>query len=305
MLSNFKKRGNRSNKKGPIVLPPKKYIPLEYAKLNENTKFHFVFFITEGYPNDNGMDLKHTRKEIVKKSFKKFDKVSIFTPRALKNLGFDTYIKSFDDVGECYNKEGINKVGFGAWKPLIIYNELENMNDGDILIYRDASDSKTKSISTFDNIKEIASLCLDICKFDFFIPRKSELDDKSKLYVKNIIIKELGINPEFIKDFPFLSCGSFSVFKKTEKTMEFLGEWMKACQNIKWLDGNKYIENVPEFKYSKNSESIMNVIISNWIFNKKYEISPYYPRLIIENNDFQKIHFSSYYDHIKYLNIKK
>ena len=58
----------------------------------------------------------------------------------------------------------------GKFKILLL--ELEKMNEGDILIFRDLDNRKTSfALENYNNIRNIALKVLDIVNFDFFLEK--------------------------------------------------------------------------------------------------------------------------------------
>jgi len=180
------------------------------------------------------------------------------------------------------------------WKPLIILLELEKMQDGDILLYRDVDFKKSPSLFNYENIIEIIDKCLNVVNFDIFISRETE-DFKLKHYVKPVVIKELGDNDTFIKEFPLLIC-NFIIIRKSSISIEFLNEWMDACLNDRWIDGNLYDIYDNEFRnFSTNEQSICCTILANWVKQRKYNIPIKYPLIGFVDREINNIiHFNNY-----------
>ena len=131
-------------------------------------------FYSEGNNYDNGLDLSYCYEPLLKLSNNIFDNVKFYTPRILKSLNYKDDVKEFQvtNINKSYSK--MCKIGLSRWKPLILLLELEKMNDGDILIYRDVDYNKYNCLSKYDDIINIIDKCLNKVNFDFFISRESE-----------------------------------------------------------------------------------------------------------------------------------
>lgn len=259
------------------------------------------FFFSEGPPNDNGLKLSHNKDLLLPIVEKHFDNISYYTPSILKQMGYEYYVKERNT--ELVSKNpGMSKIGNSAWKPLILLLELQKMNEGDILLYRDCNLSKYKNLTYYDNIRDIIDLCLQKANFDFFISREKESPKfKLKYWCKTNVIKELGENHKFVYEFPLCVC-NLLIVRKSKISIELLNEWKLACEKEEWIDGKKYGNLYKDFKWSTSEQAILNVILANWIRKRKYNIPIKYPSVILKNRDIYKIIPSPEYDYIKYLN---
>ena len=261
------------------------------------------FFFSEGSPNDKGLSLTHNKDLLITKAQKHFDKITYYTPSILRNMGYDSYIKE-REPGLVSRNRGMSNIGNSAWRPLILLLELEKMNDGDILLYRDCNISKYPILGEYDNIKDIMEHCLNITKFDFFIPREtiSGNDFVLKYYCKTNIIRELGENHPFIYEFPLCFSGLLTICRKSHISIELLQEWKTACEKEEWIDGKQYGELYNEFRWSTPEQSILCVIIANWIRKRKHNIPFHYPKITFINRNINQCKIIRDYEYLKYLN---
>ncbi len=271
--------------------------------MRKNKKYNYVFFFSEGPPNDKGLALGECKDKLIESAKHHVDNISYYTPKILEDMGYGEYVKNYENKGLCTKNPGMNHIGFEAWKPLILLLELEKMEDGDILIYKDCNFKKYGHfrISNFDNIKNIVNECITECKFDFFFPRQASSGYISRFYTKTNIIRELGDDHIFSYNFPVLWSGAGSFFKKTSITLEFLKEWETACLKEEWRNGDKYGELDEKFKWSTNAQSIMNIIIANWIRKRKYNIPLTYPEIVFPNAMMCKRFKCKHNTHLNYL----
>tara|TARA_B100000035_G_C20991892_1_gene550556 strand:+ start:200 stop:1333 length:1134 start_codon:yes stop_codon:yes gene_type:complete len=271
----------------------------------ENTSYNFnlVSFYSEGYPNDNGLSLSENKDILISNAINHFNKISIYTPKILRELNLGAYVKEHTNSGLVTNK-GMSKIGFCAWKPKIILLELEKMNYGDILIYRDCNIIKYPVLANYDNIKNIAEYILDTINFDFFVPREYTLPEQLHLkqYTKTNVIRELGEDHPFNYDFPMLFCGLFTIIKKSTISINLLKEWEMGCLNDNWINGEKYGDLYTGFRWSCPEQSILCQIIANWIRKNKYNIPKKFPLIGFKDRDIYKIFFYNDDSHYSYLN---
>ena len=262
-------------------------------------KFNITYFYSEGIPNDNGKDLKYC-KELLLINSKCFDNVSFYTPKILSDLGYNNFLKQYDvtDIIEYYSTAC--KIGLLACKPLILLLELEKMQLGDILLYRDSDFKKYPTLSHTENIISIIDNILNIVNFDVFISREKE-DYKLRHYTKPIVLKEIGNDDIFNKEFPLL-IANFIIIRKSKISIDYLNEWKDACLIDKYMDGYLYDINDTEFRnFATIDQSIAGTIIANWVKERKYNIPLNYPIIGFEGRDISKIIYFKNYDYLKYL----
>jgi hypothetical protein len=244
--------------------------------------FHFVTFRTEGPPNDKGFDLLHCEEEM-KKNSNEFQTFEIYTPKRLRDAGFEQYVKEYPSCGVARSNPHCQNIGFFAWKPKIILEELLKVNDGDIVVYRDCNCKKYPSLNDFSNIQQHSLNLLNIASFDFVIPR----EDSSNFltlgkFCKTNVIKSLAKDVNFTRRFPLLIANHIIV-RKSSVTVALVEEWLKHCENEEFIDGNVYGEMFPEFMWFTPEQGILGVIISNWIIDKKIPAS--YPGIVFNNRN--------------------
>ena len=255
----------------------------------EKNVINLVVFHSEGRPHDKGKNLTSNREKILEQD-KHFNNISIYTPRILRELGFGSYVKEYKNTGVVSKNPGMSSIGFCAWRPKILLLELEKMNYGDILIYRDMNIKKSPMLGNYDNIRNIALKVLDIVNFDFFVPRQNHRL-KLKQHTKTNVLRELGEDHPFSYNFPVLFSGLLVVIRKSEVSIELLKEWEEACLNDEWINGEKYGKMSKDFKWSCPEQSLMCVIIANWIRKKKHNISKYYPFIGFRNRNISDMFF--------------
>ena len=71
--------------------------------------------------------------------------------------------------------------------------------------------------------------------------------------------------------------------RKSEKSVELVTEWMHHCENETYINGENDRPNFPEFKHYTPEQSILAVIISNWILKRL--IPEKYPNVTFYNRN--------------------
>lgn len=270
-----------------------------WLKYFTNLNYNVVYFYSEGNQYDNGIDLTYCKEPLLNIGKDIFNNISFYTPRILKSLGYHESVKDFEVTNIIKNYEKMAKVGLSRWKPLILLLELEKMNEGDILLYRDSNFLKYKQLQDYNNIIDIINKCLDTVNFDVFISRESE-NLKLAGYTKPNVIEELGNNDDFVKHFPLL-IANFIIIRKSKISIEFLNEWLEACNIDKYIDGHLYNKTNDMFtNFSTNEQSIMGVIIAKWVKNSKYNIPKKYPFIGFSHRHINNIVTFNNYDYLKY-----
>jgi len=273
----------------------------EKDQFQDNHIINLVTFYSEGPPNDNGLDLSINKNKILQQK-KLFNNITIYTPQILKNLGMEKYVKEYEHSGLVKANRGMSKIGFCAWRPKILLLELEKMKEGEIIIYRDMNIKKYPSLGNYNNIRNLVLKVLDIVKFDFFVSRQNK-KLKLRQHAKTNIIRELGDNHPFTYNFPIL-ISNLLIVRKSKVSIQLLKEWENACLNDEWINGEKYGTLDPIFKWSSPEQSILCVIIANWIRKRIHNISEYYPLIGFYKRNIDRLVFYDIekdYDYIKLL----
>jgi hypothetical protein len=258
-------------------------------------KYKLICFYSEGPPNDNGLSLAHNKELLTNLAKDHFDEIIWYTPAKLKEMGYDYFVKE-REAGLVSRNHGMCNIGNCAWRPLIMLLELEKMEKGDILVYRDCNVKKyphQHKPEQYKQIRQIIDYCLKTCSFDFFVPRESS-HLLLQSYVKTNIIRELGENHPFTYKFPMHYSGLLTIARKSPISIQLLTEWKQACEKEEWMDGKKYGPLYSNFRWFTPEQGILCVIISNWIRKRKFNIPADYPKIQFKSRDItRKIEFDT------------
>ena len=178
------------------------------------------------------------------------------------------------DILNFINKHAIfiktDSIGFGRyiWKPKIILDMLNDIDYGDVIVYCDAG------------------MCINTNGRDRFLDYLKFLDDKSmcvfsttshykcKYFVKSDAV--MSYFPEFVdSDLDYVYAGCMMI-KKTDKSIQFIREWLELCENYHYLDRSpsfKFKES-PEFKGQDTDNGLFGLCVCK--FNRVIHfVSPY------------------------------
>jgi hypothetical protein len=218
------------------------------------------------------------------------DNIAVYSPRILKSLGYEKYVKEYENTGLVSCNPGQQYMGFSAWKPLIMLLELEKMKDGDILVYKDVNCTKMPCYKDFGNFRNKVHSYLQHVGFDFFVPRNHEGWNEpfsNKYFCKTNVIRELGEDHPFSYEYAGV-CVFFMCVRKSKVSVELLTDWLHACEHEEWINGEQYGELYEGFNWSCPEQSILNVVLANWIRKRKYDIPVNFPQLIFAERDLNR-----------------
>ncbi len=153
--------------------------------------------------------------------------------------------------------------GYWCWKPKVILMALEQIKEGDLLIFCDIG---------FE---------FEVKNRDALLEMLKDLDENEMLgaimkypekeWNKADLLEHFGLleNKEFLESG---QCAAGIVFlKKTQKTMRFVQEWLDVFESHFHLvdDSPSKIPNLPEFRENRHDQSIYSIL------NKKYKVKNY------------------------------
>ena len=175
-----------------------------------------------------------------------------------------------------------NEIGFGywSWKPYIILDKLQDLNEEDILIYMDASRYET------DGFK---NSCLGVIEF----MKKNNLDiipgfqtkNKNFEMIKTECMNYFDVNEDIFKKSNNIFTSPMFL-KKNNFTLKFIKEWLDGClieENVSYQD----------LSFSGGKIHIYDQAVLNCLLYK-YKIKSFIPN-VEEEQEFRK--FTYYFDY--------
>jgi hypothetical protein len=160
--------------------------------------------------------------------------------------------------------------GYWLWKPKIILDVLQELEDDDILIYLDSMYLCTHNlIPLFDKSIENTNIMV------FTTKPKSHVYHMRQWCKMDVIQKYNMADAVFNKNITDCWAG-FLIFKKNSDTVAFVEEWLKMCcigEDI--TDSPSTIQNAPEFIDHRHDQSMLRIMchkknIPLYALNDKY-----------------------------------
>jgi hypothetical protein len=211
-------------------------------------KTHLVSFTTT-YQDIGFQDVELRQLRLIK-SAKKFGINHFFT------WNRQTFLKTFFYK---QNKEILDhKIGAGywLWKPYIILDALEKVNEGDFVIYLD------NSMYFIDNPKPLLELCENENGILLF---KHDTSNAIKYFTQQSTFKSMNLDIEQYKDKP-MYCSNVQVYQKNVNSLSFIKEYLSECLNPLALIEN-YSNEIAEFKKHKHDMSILSLLANKYNVN--------------------------------------
>ena len=223
------------------------------------------YFITFGSGGQNYYDAVN-RLVNQAQNLNYFDKIIGYTDNDLKK----------DD--EFWNKHSNfienNKRGYGywLWKPYIIKKTMENMEDGDILLYSDCG----CEIDINKNTKIIKLLNEFQINNDLILTSTGCIEKKwNKM---DLIVKLNMLDDKYLNSSQYQA--SVVLYSINEKTRNFINEWYElACDYHNINDSPSIIKNSDIFREHRHDQSIFSLLLKksdlkqNCSLNQYIEIS--------------------------------
>lgn len=146
--------------------------------------------------------------------------------------------------------------GYWCWKPQVILQSLEKIQENDILIYADIGceffpQYADKLRVAMDLLQESNVVCFEL------------VGHKERQWTKGDIFKHFGVldNAEYTDTWQIK--GGVSFIKKTQKSIEIIQEWLDVFSNHFELvaDSKSITPNYPEFKANRHDQSIFSILM--------------------------------------------
>jgi len=162
--------------------------------------------------------------------------------------------------------------GYWLWKPYIIYNILQKINENDIVFYLD---------SKYYFIEEFSELYSEPLKTRDILVWKNQPNTLPEYFMKNWckmdVIMKYGLYDKVFKYDAEDSWAGAIIVKKTPSSMIYIKEWLDLCciyENI--TDTPSIIwKNSPEFNEHRHDQSMLSIMLHKnniplELFKKRY-----------------------------------
>lgn len=143
--------------------------------------------------------------------------------------------------------------GYWLWKPYFILRKLNEINDGDYLVYMD---SGAKIVRDVDNVLRMID---HKGMLNFSMIQKTSKWTKGDCFYK--INKN---NPSDYKDHNQLQA-TYLFFRKNNSCVEFVKKWLEYSQQLELISDipNRYMANFDDFIDHRHDQAIMSLLAYN------------------------------------------
>lgn len=188
--------------------------------------------------------------------------------RTAKKWGADRVIEySFKDIDVEFITQNEHifsykrGAGYWLWKPYIILKALQNVEDGDYLIYTDSGAAYVNRISyLIDTLNRDNSDVMCFC-----------IDQQERKWDKRDALILMDADREEILDSNQI-CGGYILIKKTENSVRLIEEYLQYAQDARIITDEPNVmgyENYQEFVENRHDQTIWSLLC------KKHGILPY------------------------------
>lgn len=168
-----------------------------------------------------------------------------------KKYGFEDIDKNFYQK----NKNILDRergAGYWLWKPYFILKTLNEVDDGDVVVYIDCGDRLHENPIPYltEKLKEINSVIL--------MGYHSHEN-----WCKRVCFEKMGCNSEMYIKSRQLEAG-FCAFKKCSESIDLVSEWLKFCENSDILTDDLVSNEKLYFRDHRHDQAILtNLVIKN------------------------------------------
>lgn len=160
---------------------------------------------------------------------------------------------------------GALRASFWLWKPYLIQRCLERMSDNDILVYVDSTILQKNSLNPiFEKLTDQS-----IIPFKINDGRGDERDATKR---DTFVLMHCDKDKYWTGEMSGQLNASHIFFKKDQKTINFVNEWLDYCQDeriITECDNTQGLPNYPMFVCHRHDQSVYSLLV------KKYEFKAY------------------------------
>ena len=190
-----------------------------------------------------------------------------------KLFGFETKSYSYEDIDllfkikNCEILQSVRGGGYWLWKPYIILDMLNNIDDGDYLIYMDSGAYLMHDPQKYlDMIDEGGVLCFSMVQ-------------KTSKWTKGDCFHILDSELKF-KDNNQIQ-GTYLFLQKNINCINFIKEWLYNCCNVNMISDkpNIYLDNYSDFIDHRHDQSILSLMV----YSNKIKFIPQLDQYCIEH----------------------
>lgn len=147
--------------------------------------------------------------------------------------------------------------GFWQWKPKIVLDAMEKVNDGDVILYVDSGNI------IINDLGYVINRCVEkeIVLFDNRDGNYAGETHRNGTWTKRDCFVLMNCDDDVYYNAPQVDA-SYQIFKKTPRVIEFLKEYDSYCSNENIISDLPNITqpNLPQFKDHRHDQSILSLM---------------------------------------------
>lgn len=148
---------------------------------------------------------------------------------------------------------------FWSWKPFIIHHELQQLQDGDILIYSDIGRPWVRMFRhSLAPVREWLEERLQDVMPGVYIPYTGTVEN----WTKATTLQQMGVFSADILNSPPIQA-SFSIWRKSRASLELAEEWEEKSRHLSLIGDNDPgvdAPNGPAFRDHRHDQSILSIL---------------------------------------------
>ena len=227
-------------------------------------RLHLVTFYSEGRPFDDGLNLTAQALILERVFLPHVDSFRRYSPRSIEGLtadGVSHRLATRRLAGRFPNNPGMNKLGGMTVKPWVLLHRLSEIEDGDLLVWKDANIAKHPNLlADPEYLRATVKWSLKTVDQDIFMPYENP-KVKLKHHCKTFTIRDMAraVPAERLYDYP-LHHANFVMLRKSAAAYNVLHEWLKACLHDEWIGPAHNPHPHPAFRWHTPEQCIFSVL---------------------------------------------
>ena len=195
-------------------------------------------------------DVQRHRKQIARR--KVFDEIAAYTDFPSWILNDTSYEKHLVFRLRPAHRTRIG-AGYWFWKPVLIHHHLEQLNDGDFLVYSDADRpfAPWTALLVEAMISQDANLAAEQMRF-----RERKFDKR------DVYVHFCGADKDQANDDTGMYNANWIAIRKTASTLNFTSQWAKAASDFHLISNEKSRRpEIVDFRTARHDQSMFSLLL--------------------------------------------
>ena len=244
---------------------------------NKVNKPNFLFFYSKGMPWDKGFNLSKTAFDLTQKLTPYFSKIIAHNKQTLKEIiGSENFCNEYNIPLD--KNPNANYFGYFDFKPFLINNELNKMQENEILVYHDGNFVRNSQYwaSDWENIDSIINYLLKKNKSSIWVQFEG-YGNYVKNHVKDFTLSHFFNDKEkqVVKN-SYLINAARVIVKNDAYGRQFVYDYMKLCENKNLISAESISPEDENFLWSCGDQDVLNCLVYRNILDGKLNI--FFPR---------------------------